>query len=785
MAAEASLAQLSHNEPTSHLAAQVDPAPDVGSDPACYAAHGMVLLAQDRVAEALASLRTAISLGDTNPSTALNLALAEDRAGDRVRARALMRRVAADLPDWDEPWLRLAESLRAAGELAAAEDAYREVLERNPRRQEALVALSGLLIGRGEGAGARGLLLRCCGINARNAEAWDTLGLALLTTDEASLALTAFIEAQRLAPQSLSYALHGVEAANLAGQAEAEQARLDLAVAMDPLSAVLQTARGVSLARLGERDLAIDALEVATALAPEAPLPIAFLGGVLAHGNRLREADLALQRASELDPDNPRLRNDRATVLMRMHRNPEARAVLLDVVARSGESVSVLCNLANATACVGLQAEAVALAHRAISLDPTAVLPRRALCNTLPYLDGVDGATLLAALLDCADRLPRVAMPAPENVPDPDRKLVVGLLSGTLKTHPVGWLTVAGFEGLDPSAFSLVCLAQNAAATDPIAQRFRAISDEWVDVDMLDDTTLARTAREHGIDVLIDLGGYGDAGRMPACANRLAPVQVKWVGMQNHSSGLAEMDWILTDRWETPPELAAFYSERLLCLPDGYVCYSPPPYAPDVVPLPALRNGYVTFGCFNNLAKITPLVIETWADIMHRLPDARLVLKTHQFSDAATAERVRGAFTARRINPARVELRGASGHRAFLREYNEIDLVLDPFPYSGGLTTCEALWMGVPTVTMPGEIFATRHSLSHLSNVGLMDWVSNDRAGYIAMAIAKATDLEGLACLRAGLRDRTKASPLCDARRFGRNLGAALRHAWSDWCTRQ
>jgi predicted O-linked N-acetylglucosamine transferase (SPINDLY family) len=770
---------------TAASAALIDATPVILWDAADYSAQGMALLAQDRPAEALSVLRIAASMGDTNPSTLLNLALAEDHGGDRVRARALMRAVATHLPGWDEPWLRLAESLRAAGERAAAEDAYHEVLELNPRRQEALVALSGLLIERGKGGEARGLLLRCCGINAGNAEAWDTLGLALLTTDEASLALTAFIEAQRLAPQSVAYALHGVEAAGLADQTEAERARLDLAVADDPLNAVLQTARGVLLSRLGERDMAIDAFEIATALAPDAPLPVAFLGGVLAHGNRLREADAALRRATELDPDNPRLRNDRATVLMRMHRNPEARALLLDVVARSGETIPVLCNLANATACVGLQSEAVALARRAIALDPEAVLPRRALCNTLPYLDGVGGAALLAALLDCADRLPRAPMPALPNIPNPDRRVVVGLLSGTLRTHPVGWLTVAGFEGLDPSAFALVCLVQNAAVRDPIAQRFRAIAQEWIEVDMLDDAAVARTAREHGIDILIDLGGYGDAGRMPACAHRLAPVQVKWVGMQNHSSGLAEMDWILTDRWETPPEMAQFYSERPLCLPDGYVCYSPPPYAPDLVPLPALRNGYVTFGCFNNLAKITPMVIETWAEILRRLPDARLVLKTHQFSDAATAERMRGAFEAHNIAPERIELRGASGHRAFLREYNEIDLVLDPFPYSGGLTTCEALWMGVPTITMPGEIFAARHSLSHLSNVGLTDWVANDRSSYVEMAIDKATDVAGLAILRASLRDRTKFSPLCDAPRFGRNLGAALRHAWRDWCGKQ
>jgi len=255
--------------------------------------------------------------------------------------------------------------------------------------------------------------------------------------------------------------------------------------------------------------------------------------------------------------------------------------------------------------------------------------------------------------------------------------------------------------------------------------------------------------------------------------------------MQNHSSGLAEMDWIITDRWETPPELEHFYSERALRMPDGYVCYSPAPYAPDVVPLPALSRGHITFGCFNNLAKITPRVLATWCDILHRLPDARLVLKTYQFSDPPTAERVLVAFAERGIAAERVELRGRSGHRAFMREYNDIDIVLDPFPYSGGLTTCEALWMGVPTVTVPGEIFASRHSMSHLSNAGLADWAAPDLAAYIDLVVAKASDVAALAALRSQLRARVKASPLCDAPRFGRNLGIALRHAWSDWCSKR
>lgn len=620
--------------------------------------------------------------------------------------------------------------------------------------------------------------MRRCGIAPADPIAWDRLGLILLASGDPHLAGAAFAEGAALASAAVDIALHGVEAATACGSLADTLPRLDVRCAETPCNPAAHTARGVTLERLGRHDEALDALEVASALAPEASLPACLLGGMLARSNRLQEAEIALRRALELDPESPRIANDLAVVLIRMHRHGEARRLLLGIAP----DVSVLCNLATATASVGLQQAAVDCAEAAVRLDPSAVLPWRTLANSFPYLDGVRGASLLATSRACCDRLPRVELGECSNIRDPDRPLTVGLLSGSLRSHPVGWLTVAGFETLDPEAFRLVCLGRDAGGSDPIAARFRALAAEWIDADGLNDEALARCARDRGVDVLIDLGGYGDSGRMPACAHRLAPVQIKWVGMQNHSSGLREMDWFLTDRWETPAELEHLYSERMLRLPDGYVCYSPPPYAPEVVPLPALANDYVTFGCFNNLAKITPRAIQVWAGILRRMPTARLVLKTHQFSDPDTCSWMLDCFAAAGIAAERIDLRGASRHRAFMAEYNDIDIALDPFPYSSGLTTCEALWMGVPTVVHAGEIFAARHSLSHMCNAGLPDWAADGGAAYEALAIRKASDLAGLAVVRAGLRAKVKASPLTDAPRFGANLAAAIRFAWRDWC---
>jgi len=740
------------------------------------------LLASGRFEATLAPLHLALANGDESLATRLNIAIVEDHAGDRGRARRLMQQLAVCRPDLDEPLLRLAESFRAAGEINAAEEAYRQVLQVNPGRPEALIALAVLLLMGGQPKSARDFLVECCRLVPTNAEAWCTLGFALHGLGEARSALVAFITAQQLRPHYMADVLNGVEVTLDAGACEAESIRLGRLAEQDPLNSVPLIGLGMLLERLGRRSEAVDALEGATELAPDQLLPLRLFAGVLARSGKVGQAEHVLRRLRAMDLDDPQAWNDYATVLMRLHRHAEARTILQGVPHRHGPHASILCNLANATVCVGEQDQAVVLARRAIELDPAAALPRRALCNALPYREGTTGKMLLTAMRDYSNTLSRNIQPLLQNVADSDRPLVIGLLSGTLRSHPVGWLTVAGIESLDPEQFQVVCLVQNSIPEDPMAGRFLAIAHDWIETDNLDDEALTALSRERGIDILIDLGGNGDAARMSACANRLAPVQIKWVGMQAHSSGLTEMDWFLTDRWETPEGFEPFYSEKLLCLPNGYICYTSPPHAPDVVALPALANGFITFGCFNNLAKITPLVIETWAEILRQVPNARLVLKTHQLSHSPTAQGFQADFATLGISDNRVEMRGSSGHRVVMSEYGDIDIVLDPFPYSGGLTTCEALWMGVPTITLPGEIFASRHSGSHMSNVGLSSWVTGSVEAYIGMAVARAGDLLRLAELRATLREKMRCSPLCDVSCFGNNLGAVLRHAWTMWC---
>jgi predicted O-linked N-acetylglucosamine transferase (SPINDLY family) len=231
-----------------------------------------------------------------------------------------------------------------------------------------------------------------------------------------------------------------------------------------------------------------------------------------------------------------------------------------------------------------------------------------------------------------------------------------------------------------------------------------------------------------------------------------------------------------------PIESESYYQEDILRMPDGWLCYEPPKLAPEIAPLPSLSNGYVTFGSFNNLAKLNSRVLDTWAEILRRSQNSRLLMKARGLGGQSVDQQYLDAFSARGVDPNRLEFSPSSSHTGYLESYRRADVLLDPFPFSGGTTTCDALWMGVPVITRPGETYASRHSLSHLSNVGLTETIVRNADDYVELAVELANDLPRLARLREGLRERMAASPLCDGKRFATNLMNLLRDVWKRQC---
>jgi predicted O-linked N-acetylglucosamine transferase (SPINDLY family) len=238
------------------------------------------------------------------------------------------------------------------------------------------------------------------------------------------------------------------------------------------------------------------------------------------------------------------------------------------------------------------------------------------------------------------------------------------------------------------------------------------------------------------------------------------------------------MDFLLADRYVVPEGSECFYREQVLRMPDGYLCYDPPAQAPPVSPLPAMRTGALTFGSFNNLAKITPEVVAVWAEILHAVPNSRLIMKYRGLGQRSVRQRYLDLFGAREVDPQRLVFLPFSSHADYLATYQQVDILLDPFPFSGSAVTCGSLWMGVPVLTCPGATFASRHSLSHLSNVGLSGMIARDLHEYVELAVSWAGDLPKLAALRSGLRERMAASPLCDGKRFANHWSSLLYEVW-------
>lgn len=352
------------------------------------------------------------------------------------------------------------------------------------------------------------------------------------------------------------------------------------------------------------------------------------------------------------------------------------------------------------------------------------------------------------------------------------RPLRVGYVSADFCQHTVGLFVKDVFVAHDrqrvlPFAYSA------GAVHDWVTEAIRGAC-VFRDVASLDDAALVDVIRRDGIDVLVDLSGHTAGSRLAVFAYRPAPVQVSWLGYFA-TTGLPALDAVLLDEWHAPMESEAQFVEPIVRLPGGRFCYTPVHFAPtEVAPPPSAAKGMVTFGSFNNTAKLNAAVIARWTQILHAVPDSRLLLKWRTFQDAGMCESVRTAFARLGIAADRIELRGASFHAGLLKEYADVDIALDPFPFTGGLTSCEALWMGVPVVTWPQTRVVSRQTFAFLSAIGLDGLAAHDGDDYVRIAVALANDRERLADLRYGLRQRMRASPLCDVTGFARRLEDAL-----------
>jgi predicted O-linked N-acetylglucosamine transferase (SPINDLY family) len=368
--------------------------------------------------------------------------------------------------------------------------------------------------------------------------------------------------------------------------------------------------------------------------------------------------------------------------------------------------------------------------------------------------------------------------PKHPNSRDPERRLKIGYVSGDFYRHAVAYFIEPVLAHHDKSRFEVYCYYNNTQHDD-FTDRLIAYTDHWIPCKFLSDDQLAERIRADGIDILVDLSGHTSGNRMRVFARKPAPIQVTYLGYPG-TSGLSAMDYRITDHCADPEQNEIYYSEKLLRLPDSLWCYRPSDDMPEVGPLPALRNGYITFGSLNNFNKINDQCIGLWADLLKAVPGSRLVMVT--VPEGAAREQLLEKFLGLGVAAGRLDIFGKLPFREFHRMFRQIDISLDPVFVNGATTTCESLWMGVPVLSLAGGRFLSRAGLSILGAAGLPEFAPATREAYLGVAVRLADNIPALAQLHDGMRARIAVSPLCDEARFTRNFEHAFRDIWGKWC---
>jgi predicted O-linked N-acetylglucosamine transferase (SPINDLY family) len=438
---------------------------------------------------------------------------------------------------------------------------------------------------------------------------------------------------------------------------------------------------------------------------------------------------------------------------------------------------------------LGNSDEAQQTFERALALEPDMLEARYGLGSgallNLCYRPEVSAAALFDAHRRWGDALiaqQADTSPVFANTRDPERRLRIGYVSPDFHQHSTNHYFGPLLAHHDRQAFEIFLYGE-VREPDAVTKHFQELAPHWRSTVGLGDAELRRQVLADRIDILIDLAGHTGSTRLAAFAVKPAPVTATWLGYPG-TTGLSTIDYRLTDAHADPPGIAEQqHTEKLLRMPHCFLCYGPPSGLPPVAPSPALSRGAITFGSFNNLAKITPTVLETWAEILRGVPGSRLLMKGKLLADPLIRRRITDVFAAGGIESDRLDLRGlipdAIDH---LSLYREVDIGLDPFPYNGTTTTSEAMWMGVPVVTLIGDHHVARVGLSLLIEVGLGHLAALDRTDYVRIATELAQAPDTLNTLRLSLRDRFRASPHGDAPGFARDFETALRGAWRRWC---
>ena len=725
--------------------------------------------------------------------------------------------------DYAEVHCNLGHALKAANRVEDAIASYRRTLEVQPDYIEALNGLTTTLRANGRVDELLEIIRSYLNYKPDSPEAHKNLGVALLDAKLFAEALPCFAEAIRLSPnfidaflsKGLCYQLMGrLEEACLCNRdaytiapessdvcsslgnvlllqenfSEAESIfRHALALPSAPAKAYCDL--GNVLQVTGRLDEAIENYRKALAIDPNFAGAYSALAGALKNHGQPDAALQAYTRAIELDPLLCQAHNNLGVIFQEVGLLSNSEASFLRALDIKPDFGEASLNLSVTYAGQARFDEAMICIRRAVALlpdDPKALsclLFLQNYMNDLPPNRLLDEARLFGALVE--RKASRIFNEWP-NAPQQTRTLRIGFVSADLYEHPVGhFLESVVYEMHKEHSHCFELFAySNSFVFDVLSERLKENCTGWRSIRGVCDSMACEMIRDDQVDILIDLSGHTHNDRLALFASKPAPIQMTWLGYFA-TTGVAAIDYLIADPWTLPESFEVCFTEKIVRLPETRLCFTPPKVLVGVNLLPALKNGYITFGCFNTLTKMTDQVVELWSQILKETNNSRLVLRSHLLNDTVVQQKTLERFLVHGIDASRISLEKSVPRREYLAAYNDIDIALDPFPYCGGTTTVEALWMGVPVLTLAGSNFLSRQGVGLLMNSGLPEWVASDCEDYVLRAVKHASDYEYLGQLRQGLRKQVLSSAIFDASRFSAYFSDCLRSVWCEWCAKQ
>lgn len=671
-----------------------------------------------------------------------------------------------------------------AGRLDDAASIYRRALELDPDNVDALHLLGVVSLQTGNHPEAVDLFTTALRLKPDFAEAHCNLGAAYYGLGQLDEAASSYHRALALNPTypEAHYNLGNV----LQDQDEWDPAICCYrkAIEFKPDYFEAQNNLGMTFQKRGKFTEALCCFETAISLRP------GDCGGYINRGNThvlLGQAKVAVEsfrHALEIDPDSGQAHNDLGNALKALGQLDEAEACYRRAIEIIPEFTEAHNNLGNVFKDRGADGESIECFRQALALNPNYGKAFSNLLFTMTGSAAYGPAEIWAEIGHWNEMRAPAVGPHPcghRNDSDPDRRITIGYVSPDFRRHSVSYFFEPLLAAHDRHSVKAICYAE-VSDPDETTGRLKAMSDGWCVTVGRSARDIARQIERDGVDILVDLAGHTKNNRLDVFELKPAPVQVTWLGYPG-STGLGTVDCRLTDAIADPEgESDPYFSEDLIRLPRGFHCYKPPMACPEVSPLPARETGAITFGSFNNLSKVSPDVVSAWARILTGVPGSRMVIKSPCLVEDMHA-RCRRAFAGLGIDDHRLELLAdMSTTREHLEIYGRIDIALDTFPYNGTTTTCEALWMGVPVVTLRADRTAGRIGASLLTAVGLPHLIADTVDAYVATAKELAGKLDDLDTMRASMRQRMAGSPLCDAVGFARDMEATYRELWRRWC---